>query len=136
MADFPALELHHVDVVRARALARRWHRPAGTAVRAGEDAVGADIVPLVVGGERFHLAASVGDKAEQTHAYIRRTLTNLYGADLAQAISIQYGGSVKPDNAEALLAQPNIDGALVGGASLKVEDFAPIVQAAVRLAGG
>jgi triosephosphate isomerase len=48
---------------------------------------------------------------------------------LAQSIRIQYGGSVKPDNAAGLLSQPNVDGALVGGACLKAEDFSAIVQA-------
>lgn len=74
------------------------------------------------------------DQAEEVHAFIRETLNKLYGADLAQAIRIQYGGSVKPDNAQGLLSMPNIDGALVGGASLKAEDFAQIVQAGVRVA--
>ena len=53
-----------------------------------------------------------------------------FGADAAAAVRIQYGGSVKPANAEELLSQPDIDGALVGGAFLTAEDFAPIVQAA------
>jgi triosephosphate isomerase len=57
----------------------------------------------------------------------------VYGAEAAERVRIQYGGSVKPDNAAELLATPEIDGALVGGASLKAEDFAAIVGAA---AGG
>jgi triosephosphate isomerase len=73
------------------------------------------------------------DQAEEVHAFVRETLTRLYGADLAQATTIQYGGSVKPDNAHGLLAKPNVDGALVGGASLKAEDFAGIVHAAVAV---
>ena len=71
------------------------------------------------------------DQAEEAHAHIRQLLTQLYGADLAQSICIQYGGSVKGDNAEGLLAQPNVDGALVGGASLKADDFAQIVLAGI-----
>ena len=73
------------------------------------------------------------DYAEDIHGFIRETLTRLFGADLAQVIRIQYGGSVKPENAAGLLGQPNVDGALVGGASLKAADFAAIVQAAIDL---
>jgi triosephosphate isomerase len=71
------------------------------------------------------------EQAEDAHAFIRRTLTEMFGADLAQVVRIQYGGSVKPDNAGALLQLPNVDGALVGGASLKAEDFLGILHAAV-----
>lgn len=70
------------------------------------------------------------EQAEQVHAMIRGLLGKLFGNDIAAQIRIQYGGSVKPANAADLLAQPNIDGALVGGASLKGEDFAGIVAAA------
>jgi triosephosphate isomerase (TIM) len=69
-------------------------------------------------------------QAEEVHARIRGLLTELFGASTAETIRIQYGGSVKPDNAAELMGQPNIDGALVGGASLKVESFAAIVAAA------
>ena len=55
--------------------------------------------------------------------------TKLFGAETAQKIRIQYGGSVKADNAKELLSQPNIDGALVGGASLKADSFLPIIEA-------
>jgi len=61
---------------------------------------------------------------------IRGALAELYSEDLAQQIRVQYGGSVKPDNVENFMAQPDIDGALVGGASLKVESFLPLVKAA------
>jgi triosephosphate isomerase len=63
--------------------------------------------------------------------HIRPALTGLFGADAAQSIRIQYGGSVKPGNAAEFFNQPDIDGALVGGASLKEDDFVAIVQAAV-----
>ena len=69
-------------------------------------------------------------QAEEVHSDLRGMLENQYNADVAQAVRIQYGGSVKPDNAAGLLSQPNIDGALVGGASLKVDDFMAIVNAA------
>ena len=59
---------------------------------------------------------------------VRKTLVNLYGNDVAQQIRIQYGGSVKPDNMAEYISQPDIDGALVGGASLKVADFTALVR--------
>jgi triosephosphate isomerase len=67
--------------------------------------------------------------AQAIHAYVRGVVSRLYGQDAAGALVIQYGGSVKPDNAAELLAQPDIDGALVGGASLKAEDFTAIGKA-------
>jgi triosephosphate isomerase len=70
------------------------------------------------------------DQAEQVHIEVRRLLGSRYNERLADSVRIQYGGSVKPDNAAALLVQPNIDGALVGGASLVAEDFLAIVAAA------
>jgi triosephosphate isomerase len=71
-------------------------------------------------------------QAQEVHAHIRRRLTERFGAPVAAAIRIQYGGSVKPSNAEALMAEPDIDGALVGGASLEAADFVAIVKAARR----
>ena len=68
-------------------------------------------------------------QAQAMHRFIRNLLAEKYGNDLAQTISILYGGSCKPENAEALFAQPDIDGALVGGASLQAEDFLKIIQA-------
>ncbi len=69
-------------------------------------------------------------QAEQVHAFIRKLLGELFNDHVAAQIRIQYGGSVKPDNAKELLSQPNIDGALVGGASLKADDFAAIIHPA------
>lgn len=66
--------------------------------------------------------------AEESHALIRKTLGELWGEEVAPSTSILYGGSVKPDNASALAAQSNIDGFLVGGASLDVESFYSIAQ--------
>ena len=68
------------------------------------------------------------EQAQEAHAFIRAKLTQAFGADLAGTMRIQYGGSVKPDNAAELLGQPDIDGALVGGASLNAESFAAIVR--------
>ena len=67
-------------------------------------------------------------QAQEVHAMIRELLTRMYGSDLAQALRIQYGGSVKASNARELLHQPDIDGALVGGASLKAAEFVAIIQ--------
>ncbi len=63
---------------------------------------------------------------------VRGTLAEMYGDDVAQAIRIQYGGSVKPANTAEFMAQPEIDGALVGGASLRAADFAAIVQETLK----
>jgi triosephosphate isomerase len=71
------------------------------------------------------------EQAQQVHAMIRDFLGDLLGPTSATMIRIQYGGSVKPDNAAELLGQPDIDGALVGGASLDPDSFAAIIGAAV-----
>ena len=70
-------------------------------------------------------------QAEDVHALIRKLLTELYGGTTAERGIIQYGGSVKADNAADLLWQPNVDGALVGGACLKADSFSAIIRAAV-----
>lgn len=66
--------------------------------------------------------------AQAMHAAIRATLAELYGAEIAATVRIQYGGSVKPDNIDELMAQPDIDGALVGGASLQAASFLRIIH--------
>jgi triosephosphate isomerase len=68
-------------------------------------------------------------QAQAAHAFIRRRLASKFGEATASRVVVQYGGSVKPDNAAELLACPDIDGALVGGASLKAADFLGIFQA-------
>ena len=70
-------------------------------------------------------------QAQEVHAHIRKQLASLYGADFAGQVVIQYGGSMKPDNAKGLLSQPDIDGGLIGGAALKAETFLPIAAAGV-----
>lgn len=70
-------------------------------------------------------------QAQEVHELIRKLLAEIYDEKLAQEIRIQYGGSAKPSNAAELMGQPDIDGLLVGGASLKAEDFLAIVKAAV-----
>ncbi len=67
------------------------------------------------------------EQAQEMHQYIRRLVQEKYGAETAEATSILYGGSVKPANAKELFAQPDVDGGLVGGASLKATDFVSIV---------
>ncbi len=69
------------------------------------------------------------EQAQQAHAYIRGLLTGLVGEETAQKVRIQYGGSVKPGNAGELMAQPDVDGALVGGAALKADSFLGIINA-------
>ncbi len=71
--------------------------------------------------------------AQETHAFIRGVLGERFGEECAATLRILYGGSVKADNAGTLLAQPDVDGALVGGASLDAQSFAAIARAA---AGG
>ena len=70
-------------------------------------------------------------QAQEVHDFIRKLLANMYSDELAGEIRIQYGGSAKPDNAAELMAQPDIDGLLVGGASLKADGFLAIIQGAV-----
>ena len=70
-------------------------------------------------------------QAQEAHAFIRRRVGQMFGEKTAAALPIQYGGSVKPDNAALLLNQPDVDGALVGGASLKADSFLAIVKAGI-----
>jgi len=71
------------------------------------------------------------DQAQDVHKYIRDLITDTYSTDVASQICIQYGGSVKSENVVELMAQPDVDGALVGGASLDAESFAQIVKHAI-----
>lgn len=74
------------------------------------------------------------EQAESAHLHLRNWLSGHYNQQVADNTRILYGGSVKPDNAESLMSQPNVDGALVGGASLKADLFVPIIDAARKLA--
>ena len=69
-------------------------------------------------------------QAQEVHAFIRKLIADKYSDKTAEDLTIQYGGSVKPDNAKDLLSQPDIDGALVGGACLKADSFIEIIKAA------
>jgi triosephosphate isomerase len=75
-------------------------------------------------------AVATPQQAEEVHADLRRLVESRYNAQIAAAVRIQYGGSVKPENAAELLRQANIDGALVGGASLKADSFLAIIAGA------
>lgn len=72
------------------------------------------------------------EDAEAVHGLLRQKLAEIYDESTANSVRIQYGGSVKPNNARDLFVQPNIDGGLIGGASLKAEDFLAIVRAAAE----
>jgi triosephosphate isomerase len=71
------------------------------------------------------------DQAQEAHAFVRAHVAKMCGEESARRLPIQYGGSVKPENAASLLSQPDVDGALVGGASLHADQFLAIVKAAV-----
>jgi len=71
-------------------------------------------------------------QAQEVHSFIRKSLTKLYNNEVATLTRIQYGGSVKPDNIETLIKEPDIDGALVGGASLDADSFVKLVKGAVQ----
>ena len=72
---------------------------------------------------------ATAEQAEEIHAYIRQVIAEKFGAEVADATSILYGGSCKPSNAAELFAKPDIDGGLIGGASLKAADFKGIIDA-------
>ena len=69
------------------------------------------------------------EQAQDMHAFIRKTLSNKYGNEIADEVSILYGGSVKPANAEEIFSKPDVDGGLIGGAALNADDFFAIVNA-------
>jgi triosephosphate isomerase len=71
------------------------------------------------------------EQAQEAHAWIRSAVEDIAGSEVADGLRIQYGGSVKPDNARELMSQPDVDGALVGGASLESRSFVEIVRAGV-----
>ena len=73
---------------------------------------------------------ATSDQAEEVCAIIRSVLAEKYGNDVSESVTIQYGGSMKPDNAAELLSKYNVDGGLIGGASLKAADFTAIINAA------
>ncbi|MCC6676760.1 MAG: triose-phosphate isomerase [Phycisphaerales bacterium] len=74
------------------------------------------------------------EDAQDAHSKVRRLIETLYGSETAERIRIQYGGSLKPGNASEILAQPDVDGGLIGGAALKGADFVSLVRAAAQAA--
>ena len=105
-----------------------------TQVKGSLDGVGGVIEKLVIAYEPVWAIGTgltaTPAQAQEVHAQIRALLTGMGGAEAAQRVTIQYGGSMKPDNARDLLAQPDIDGGLIGGAALKADAFRAIIQAA------
>jgi triosephosphate isomerase len=75
------------------------------------------------------------EMAQETHAFIRSKVAALFGKEAAENVRIQYGGSMKPENAEELVRQADIDGGLIGGAALKADSFAALVKNAIKGAG-
>jgi len=74
---------------------------------------------------------ATGDQAQEVHAMIRKLIAELYNGDIAEQMRIQYGGSAKPENTAELMAQPDIDGLLIGGAALKADSFLKMIEAAI-----
>ncbi|MEZ5414350.1 MAG: triose-phosphate isomerase [Opitutaceae bacterium] len=106
-----------------------------TQVEAGLEGVGKDQAPSVIIAYEPVWAIGTGkvatsDQAQEVHAFIRGLLTKLFGETIAQKVRILYGGSMKPANAPELLAQKDIDGGLIGGASLESRSFVDLVKAA------
>ncbi len=103
--------------------------------KTGLDGLGAELSKVVIAYEPVWAIGTgrtaTPGQAQEVHALIRRTLAEMSDGDVANSIRLQYGGSMKPDNAKELLAQPDIDGGLIGGAALKAEAFAAIVKAGV-----
>ena len=75
---------------------------------------------------------ATADQAQEVCAAIRKVVGELYGEDAARGLTVQYGGSMNAENAAELLAKPDVDGGLIGGASLKADQFAVIVDAATK----
>ncbi len=122
----------------------------GESLEERKDGTYFDVIKKEIEGSLFHLSAedfakvviayepiwaigtgetATSDQAEEIHAFIRGFLAEKYGAQLADDTTILYGGSCKPSNAAELFAKPDIDGGLIGGASLKCADFLGIVTA-------
>ena len=102
-------------------------------MRGGLEGINADEMAKIVVAYEPVWAIGTGktaspEQAEEVHAFIRNLLTEMYSAELAAEITIQYGGSMKPGNAKDLIGKENIDGGLVGGASLVPSDFAALAK--------
>jgi len=110
----------------------------GAQVRAAFEGIPVDALPNIVVAYEPIWAIGTGLSATSEQANttirsaVRQVLASLYGVDAAEKVRIQYGGSVKPDNMAEYMSQPDIDGALVGGASLKVDDFTALTRIAAE----
>jgi len=109
-----------------------------TQIKAGLDGISKEDVKRITIAYEPVWAIGTGEtatpeQAEEVHAFIRKLLGELYDNEISENLRIQYGGSVKASNAEELLKQPDIDGALIGGASLDLESFIEIIIIADRL---
>lgn len=105
-------------------------------IKAGLEGIGAEKFSAVTIAYEPVWAIGTGltaspDQAQQVHAMIREQIAGLYGSEAAKEVRILYGGSVKPGNAAELMSREDLDGLLVGGASLKAQDFGSIIEAAV-----
>ena len=114
--------------------ADQTHDVVGKQVQIGLEGVDAERIRRVTIAYEPVWAIGTGvtaspQQAEEVHKMIRGLVEHAYSGEIAEAMRIQYGGSVKPSNAAELLGQPNIDGGLIGGASLQADDFAAIVRA-------
>ena len=120
------------EVLEERKGGRTWD-VVGAQVREGLDGIPAGDASKVVIAYEPVWAIGTGetatpDQAQELHAQIRGLIRELYGDTIADGLRIQYGGSVKPDNVRELMGQADVDGALVGGASLKADSFLKIVK--------
>ena len=74
---------------------------------------------------------ATAEQAQEVHKFVREKITSLFSDNAGKSVRIQYGGSMKPANAEELLSQPDIDGGLIGGAALDAQSFSSIINAAI-----
>ena len=132
--DRPGGRQHIQDVLPIRtvwprmAFVKRWDMVI-TAHFTHREMISYSTCPVVYVGHAIGTGkVATPEQAQEVHAAIRGTIGEITDATVAAGLRILYGGSVKPDNVDALMAQPDLDGALVGGASLKAEDFARIVR--------
>ena len=121
------------ETLEEREAGEGWKNLVRQQVTAGLDGVGPDDMPRVAVAYEPVWAIGTGKTATppiaaEAHAIIRRVIVEIFGADAAANLRVLYGGSVKPDNVKDLMAEEEIDGALVGGASLKAETFAPLIR--------
>lgn len=120
------------EVLEERRSGRTWEVVGGQIQKALEGVSRSDAEKLIVAYEPVWAIGTgetaTPEQAQEVHAQIRGLMAELYDEAIGEGVRIQYGGSVKPDNVRGLMAKPDVDGALVGGASLKAESFLGIVK--------